>query len=41
MWLAAIFGIIVAVYISLSEYWLKTNPAPKTPAQQLFESAMN
>jgi hypothetical protein len=39
-WLAAIFGIIVGVYISLSEYWLKTNPAPKPPVQKLFESAM-
>ncbi|CRL03643.1 CLUMA_CG016174, isoform A [Clunio marinus] len=39
-WLAAIFGIVVGVYISLSEYWLKTNPVPKSPSQKILEAAM-
>jgi disulfide bond formation protein DsbB len=39
-WLAAIFGVIVALYISFSEYWLQQNPAPKAPSQKIFEAAM-
>lgn len=39
-WLAAIFGVIVGIYISLSEYWLLTNPAPKPPGQKILEAAM-
>lgn len=39
-WLAALFGIVVGIYISMSEYWLKTNPAPKTPSQKILEAAM-
>jgi hypothetical protein len=30
----------VGIYISLSEYWLKNNPAPKEPAQKILEAAM-
>lgn len=39
-WLAAIFGLIVGLYISLSEYWLKNNPTPKQPGQEILEAAM-
>lgn len=39
-WLAAVFGVIVALYISFSEYWLKNNPAPKTPSQKILDTVM-
>lgn len=32
-WLAALIGLFVAVYISISEYWLKSLPPNTTPAQ--------
>lgn len=39
-WLAAVFGVIVALYISFSEYWLKNNPAPKAPSQKILDTVM-
>lgn len=38
--ISAIFGVVVAVYISFSEYWLMTNPGPKGPSEKILEAAM-
>jgi hypothetical protein len=39
--LAAAVGLAVAGYISLSEYWIKTTPEPKSPSQEILEAAFN
>jgi protein disulfide-isomerase len=38
-WMAALIGLSVAIYITVSEYWLKTTPAPaaNTPQPMAFE----
>jgi len=38
--LASIVGLIVALYIGLSEYWIRNNPEPKAPSQKILEAAM-
>ena len=38
---AGVVGLAIALYISLSEYWIQFVPEPKSPNQQILDNVMH